>query len=205
MRNSKVMKTVILHGPAGSDYVPQEDKLDFIFFKSKHKSVYEYISQDLANAIKKLQLILNFTNTTNIIGRIMPECVSDSFTSSLDVQGLIRLSMYHKSIKGGVVKVAHYGKYRNRKSQAVVKWLTSNITLSCSFCQKNCSPGYYLIYTGHKKCCWVCIFCENRYFRGRNFRGEKLLRVSQFLPIFAKVSAFENSKTKNRESFFLRK
>ena len=44
-----------------------------------------------------------------------------------------------------------------------------------------------------------------RYFRGRNFRGQKLSRFSQFLPIFAKVSAFENSKTKNRESFFLRK
>ena len=46
---------------------------------------------------------------------------------------------------------------------------------------------------------------DQSYFRGRNFHGQKLLRFSRFLPIFAKVSAFENSKRKNRESFFLQK
>ena len=167
VRNSKVMKTVILHGPAGSNYGLKEDKLDFIFFVRKRKSVSKYISQALANAIKELQLVLNFTNTTNITGRIMPKRFSDGFTSSLDTQVSISLStsMYHKWIKGGVVKTVRYAKYRDGKRQAAVEWLTSNITLSCSFCQKNCSPGYYPIYTGHNRCCWVCAFCENKYFK----------------------------------------
>ena len=167
LRNSKNMKIVILHGPAGSDYGLKEDKLGLIFFTSKRKSVNAYISQALANAIKKIQLILNFTNATNITGRIMPKHFSDSFTSSFDVQVLrkMQLLMFHKSIMRGVVKTVRYGKYRDRKNQAIVKWLTSNITLSSSFCQKNCTPGYYPIYTGHNRCCWVCIFCENKYFK----------------------------------------
>ena len=76
--------------------------------------------------------------------------------------------MYYQWIKGGVVKVARYAKYRDRKyrkSQANVKWLTSNITLTGSFCQKNCSPGHYPIYTGLSRCCWVCMFCENKHFK----------------------------------------
>ena len=32
------------------------------------------------------------------------------------------------------------------------------------------------------------------YFRGRNFRGEKISRFSRFFAIFAKVSAHSNSK-----------
>ena len=167
LRNSKVMKTVMLHGPAGSDYELQEDKLDFIFFVRKSKSVSKDISYALANAIKKFKLVINFTNTTNITGRIMPERFSDGFTSSVDTQVSISLStsMYHKSIKSGMVKTAHYGKYRDGKRQAAVKWLISNITLSFSFCQKNCSPGHYPINTGHNRCCWVCTFCENKYFK----------------------------------------
>ena len=60
--------------------------------------------------------------------------------------------MHHQWIQGGVVKVARYGKYRDRRSQATAQWLTSNITLTRSFCQSNCSPGHYPIYTGHSRC-----------------------------------------------------
>ena len=169
LENSKVMKTVILHASsAGSNYRLKENKLDFIFFKRKDKTVNGKISQALANAIKKLQLVLNFANTTNITGRIMPKRFSDSFTSSLVTQVppiSVSTSMYHKSIKDGVVKTASSGKYRDRKPQATVKWLTRNIKLGFSFCQTNCHQGYYPIYTGHNSCCWVCKFCENKYFK----------------------------------------
>ena len=92
---------------------------------------------------------------------------SDSFTSSLDTQGSISVStsIYHKSIKDDVVKTVHYGMYSGRKRKATVKWLTSSIKLGFSYCQKNCRPGYYPIYTGHSRCCWVCKFCENKYFK----------------------------------------
>ena len=60
------------------------------------------------------------------------------------------------------------------------------------------------IYSGLKLCLVYSHILKN-YSQGRNFLGQKLLRFSRFLPIFAKVSAFENSKTKNRGSFFLRK
>ena len=40
------------------------------------------------------------------------------------------------------------------------------------------------------------------YFKGRNFRGQKLSRFSRILAIFAKVYAFENLKPAKRESFF---
>ena len=92
---------------------------------------------------------------------------SDSFTSSLDTQGSISVStsIYHKSIKDDVVKTVHYGMYSDRKRKATVKWLTSSIKLGFSYCQKNCRPGYYPIYTGHSRCCWVCKFCENKYFK----------------------------------------
>ena len=55
--------------------------------------------------------------------------------------------------------------YSDRKRKATVKWLTSSIKLGFSYCQKNCRPGYYPIYTGHSRCCWVCKFCENKYFK----------------------------------------
>ena len=168
LENSKVMRTVILHASsAGSSYRIKEDKLDFIYFKRKDKTVNGKISQALANAIKKLQLVLNFTTTTNITGRIMPKHFSDSFTSSLDTQVAVSVStkMYHKSIKDGVVKTVRYGKYRDRKRQRTVEWLTRNFKLGFSFCQTNCRPGYYPIYTGHNRCCWVCKFCENKYFK----------------------------------------
>ena len=48
LRNSRVMKTVILHGPAKSGFKIKEDKLDFIFFKKENKSVDEKIAQALA-------------------------------------------------------------------------------------------------------------------------------------------------------------
>ena len=97
----------------------------------------------------------------------MPRHFSDSFTSSLDTQGSISVStsIYHKSIKDDVVKTVHYGMYSDRKRKATVKWLTSSIKLGFSYCQKNCRPGYYPIYTGHSRCCWVCKFCENKYFK----------------------------------------
>ena len=177
LENSKVMKTVILHdSSAGPNDRLKEDKLDFIFFKRKDKTVNGKISQALANAIKKFQLVLNFTNTVNITGRIMPKCFSDSFTSSLGIQVPISVStsMYRKSIKDGVVKTVRYGKYRDRNPQATVKWFTSNIKLGFSFCQKNCRPGYYPIYTGHNRCCWVCKFCENKYFKTAEGQDECL-------------------------------
>ena len=83
--------------------------------------------------------------------------------------------MYYQWIKGGVVKVVRYAKYRDRKyrkSQANVKWLTSNITLTGSFCQKNCSPGHYPIYTGLSRCSWVCMFWENKHFKKAEGQGE---------------------------------
>ena len=49
-----------------------------------------------------------------------------------------------------------------------------------------------------------CEFDRHSYFRGRNFRGQKLSHFSRFLVIFAKVSAFGNSKSSKRESFFTR-
>ena len=76
--------------------------------------------------------------------------------------------MFHQWIKGGKKKNALYRKYRDGrygKSQATVEWFTSNITLSGIFCQKNCSPRDYPIYTGHRSCCWVCIRCENEHFK----------------------------------------
>ena len=48
-------------------------------------------------------------------------------------------------------------------------------------------------------------FSFSTYFKGRNFRGQKLSRFSRFWPIFAKVYAFGNFKTAKRESFFTEK
>ena len=42
---------------------------------------------------------------------------------------------------------------------------------------------------------------RRRYFKGRNFRGQKLSRFSRFWSFFAKVYAFGNFKTAKRESF----
>ena len=72
-------------------------------------------------------------------------------------------------------KNALYGKYHDRrygKSQATAEWFTSYITLSGSFGQKNCSPGHYPIYTGHNRCCWVCIRCENEHFKKKEGQHE---------------------------------
>ena len=73
--------------------------------------------------------------------------------------------MCHKSIKDSVIKTVRYGKYRDRKRQATVKWFGRNITLGFSLCQRNCRPGYYPIYTGHNRCCCMCKFCGNKYFK----------------------------------------
>ena len=99
LRYSKVMKTVILHGSIGSNDILKGDKLDYIFFKRGAKTFHEKLSQALANAIKKLQIVLNFSNTTNITGRIMPKDFSDSFTSYLDTPTSVSRIMRHKSIK----------------------------------------------------------------------------------------------------------
>ena len=173
LRSSKVMKTVILHDLAESAYELKEDKLDLIFINYSYNLVTRHIAQALAKAVKKHQLNLNSASTTNITGRIIPKRFLDSFTSSLDVQvpRIKSLSMYHQWIQG-VVKVARYGKYRDRRSQATAEWLTSNITLTSGFCQKNCSPGHYPIYTGLSRCCWVCMFCENKYFKKAEGQGE---------------------------------
>ena len=66
LRNIRVMNTVILHGPTGSNYTLKEDKLDLIFLKRDSETVHEKVSQALVNSIKKLQFVLNFTNATNI-------------------------------------------------------------------------------------------------------------------------------------------
>ena len=170
LRDSKVMKTVILHRRARSGYKLKEDKLDLIFVSGNYNLLDEHIAQSLANAIKKHQLNLNSASLTNVNGSILRKRFLDSFTFNLDAQvpRLQALSMYYQWIKGGVVKVVRYAKYRDRKyrkSQANIKWLTSNITLTGSFCQKNCSPGHYPIYTGLSRCCWVCMFCENKHFK----------------------------------------
>ena len=66
LRNIRVMNTVILHGPTGSNYTLKEDKLDLIFLKRDSETVHEKVSQALVNSIKNLQFVLNFTNATNI-------------------------------------------------------------------------------------------------------------------------------------------
>ena len=164
------MKTVILHRLVRSAYKLKEDKLDLIFINGNYKLVNSHIAQALANAIKTHQLNLNSAFTNNITGRITPKHFLDSFTFTLDVQAsrLKKLLMYHQWIKGGVVNVELYGKYQDRRygrSRATAEWLTSNITLTDTFCQRNCSPGYYPIYTGRSRCYWVCMFCENKYFK----------------------------------------
>ena len=167
LRNSRVMKTIILHGLAKSGFKIKEDKLDFIFFKKENKSVDEKIGQALAKKTKTIQLVLKFTNTTNVIGRIMPKHFSDSFTASFHTEFSLSVStsMHHKSIKDDVVKTARYGKYSERKVQVSVKRLTNNIKLGFSFRQKNCRPGYYPIYTAHNRYCWMCMFCKIKYFK----------------------------------------
>ena len=59
LRNSRVMKTIILHGLAKSGFKIKEDKLDFIFFKKENKSVDEKIGQALAKKTKTIQLVLS--------------------------------------------------------------------------------------------------------------------------------------------------
>ena len=140
------MKTVILHRLVRSAYKLKEDKLDLIFINGNYKLVNSHIAQALANAIKTHQLNLNSAFTNNITGRIIPKHFLDSFTFTLDVQAsrLKKLLMYHQWIKGGVVNVELYGKYQDRRywrSRAAAEWLTSNITLTDTVCQRNCSPG----------------------------------------------------------------
>ena len=64
-----------------------------------------------------------------------------------------------------MIKVARYGNCSERKSKTTVKWFKSNSTLTGSFCEKNCKPRHYPIYTGLSRCCWVCMFCENNHFK----------------------------------------
>ena len=177
LKNSKVIKTVILHRRVRSAYRLKEDKLDLIFISGSYNLVNSHIARPLANAINKHQLNLNSASTTNITGRIIPKRFLDSFTFTLDVQvpRLKKLLMYHQWIKGGVVNVKLYGNYRDKRygrSRATAEWLTSNITLADTFCQRNCSPGHYPIYTGHSRCCWVCMFCQNEHFKKTEGQNE---------------------------------
>ena len=170
LKNSKVIKTVILHRRVRSAYRLKEDKLDLIFISGSYNLVNSHIARPLANAINKHQLNLNSASTTNITGRIIPKRFLD-----VQVPRLEKLLMYHQWIKGGVVNFKLYGKYcdkRYGRSRATAEWLTSNITLADTFCRRNCSPGHYPIYTGHSRCCWVCMFCQNEHFKKTEGQNE---------------------------------
>ena len=144
LRSSKVMKAVILHRRAKSNYTLKEDKLDLNFINSSYNVVDKHIAKALANEIKTHQVDLSSANTTNITGRVITKHLLDNLTSTLGVKvpRLKSLLMYHQWIKRAVVKVAGYGNYKDRRSQATAEWFKSNITLTSSFCQKNCSPGH---------------------------------------------------------------
>ena len=63
----------------------------------------------------------------------------------------------------------------------------------------------YLIYTARPVSKRINLArAKSIYFKGRNFRGQKLSRFSRFWPSFAEVYAFGNFKTAKRESFFTR-
>ena len=59
LKNSKVIKTVILHRRVRSAYRLKEDKLDLIFISGSYNLVNSHIARALANAINKHQLNLN--------------------------------------------------------------------------------------------------------------------------------------------------
>ena len=175
LKNSKVIKTVILHRRVRSAYRLKEDKLDLIFISGSYNLVNSHIARPLANAINKHQLNLNSASTTNITGRIIPKRFLDGFTFTLDVQvpRLEKLLMYHQWIKGGVVNFKLYGKYcdkRYGRSRATAEWLTSNITLADTFCRRNCSPGHYPIYTGHRDVAGCACFVKMNISKRRRVK-----------------------------------
>ena len=98
--------------------------------------------KDYHTQLKNFRQYLTLQIQRILLEELCPEAFQHGFTSSLDVPFLkeMQLLMYHKSIKGAVVYTVSYEKYRDRRSQAIVKWLTSNITLSSSFCQKKLQP-----------------------------------------------------------------
>ena len=164
--SSKVMKTIILHRRAKSYYTLKEDKLDLIFINWSCNLVDRHIVKALANAIKVHQLDLNSGSTTDITGRIIPKQLVDTSLPPWLLK-FLDLSLYQCIINRlkEVCYVARYGNYSERKSQTTVKWFKSNSTLTSSFCEKNCRPRHYPIYTGLSRCCWVCMFCENKHFK----------------------------------------
>ena len=93
----------------------------------------------------------------------------DGETVSFDKLGNINsasFDLYSLQGKTNPVTWTKIGSWNKTEKLKVVnsafKWAGNKIAVPKSRCAETCTPGYYAIFHGSKKCCWKCIPCNER-------------------------------------------